>query len=74
VGLPLGNFARSVKVAVFKRKASLRKRRRQLGAAATARLFDWKLRRIKDVRAGTRRQTSLVHDPRVELQLRGVGV
>ena len=74
VGLAVGNFARTCAVAVFKKKAATKKKQRRQQVHAASQLFDWRIQRIKDTRAGLRRRTSLLHESTVELQLKGLGV
>lgn len=70
-GFAFGNFARTQTVAVFKKKASAKKRKR-LQQNTQAHVFDWRIQRIKDVRAGLKRKTCLHIDASFEQQLRSL--
>jgi hypothetical protein len=69
----LGNFARTRKLAIFKKKASLKKKQRKKLALASIKNFEWDLQRIKDIRSGSKRRTSIVFNNSTQRQVRGIG-
>ncbi len=74
VGYPLGNFARTRKLAIFKKKASLKKKQRKKLALASVKTFEWDLQRIKDIRAGNKRRTPTLFNSSIQAQIRGIGL
>ena len=68
----MGNFARTRSFNVFKKKASMKKRQRRALAPTTGRVFDWRVQRIKDIKAGVQRRTALTYDAAVDAQYRGL--
>lgn len=74
IGYPLGNFARTRKLAIFKKKASLKKKQRKKIALTNTKSFEWDLQRIKDVRSGNKRRTSTIYNNTTQTQLRGIGI
>ena len=72
VGFAWGSFARTQALAVFKKRASAKKRKRHHTQHAAFAL-DFRVQRIKEVKAGLRRRSSVQVDTQVETQLRGLG-
>jgi hypothetical protein len=50
----------------------MKKRQRRALAPTTGRVFDWRVQRIKDIKAGVQRRTALTYDAAVDAQYRGL--
>ena len=71
VGFAAGCFARAQALAIFKKRASAKKRKRRTSLGSSLSL-DFRIQRIKDTKAGLRRRSSVQIEAQVETQLRGL--
>jgi ribosomal protein S19 len=71
IGFAIGSFARTQALAIFKKKASAKKRKKRVSFGSGPSM-DFRVQRIKDTKAGLRRRSSVLVDTRVEAQLRGL--
>ena len=71
MGFAAGCFARTQALAIFKKRASAKKRKRRTSLGSSLGL-DFRIQRIKDTKAGLRRRSSVQIEAQVETQLRGL--